>query len=65
MNLSEGLEPTPVIRVRRFSGFFWPIFDSFCGGNILLVDMTPAKRIEKRLKRTRKSTEPDHRGRFC
>ena len=40
-------------------GLFWSIFDSFSGGNIRNVDITPRKRIKNRLKRTEKSTETE------
>ncbi len=36
------------MRVHRFLGLFWPIFDSFSGGNIRNVDIIPRKRIENR-----------------
>jgi hypothetical protein len=29
------------LKVRRFSGLFWPIFRFFSGGNIRNVDITP------------------------
>ena len=46
------------LRVRRFSGLFWPNFHSFLGVNIRYVDINPQKRMEIGLKRTRKTTEP-------
>ena len=45
------------VRVRRFWGLFWSIFDSFSGGHNE-IDITPGKKIKNRLKRTPKSTEP-------
>jgi hypothetical protein len=33
--------PLAQLRVRRFLGLFWPIFDSACGGNILLLILPP------------------------
>src|SRR5690606_40983339 len=39
-----NLEPIPVMRLRRFSGLFGPIFDPFCGGCILLSILPPQKR---------------------
>ena len=35
------------LRVRRFSGLFWPIFRFFSGGNIRNVDITPLKKNGK------------------
>ena len=52
-----ALETVCEFGFRRVFGLFWPIFDSFSGGNIRNVDITPRKRIENRLKRTEKSTE--------
>ena len=46
-------------RFRRVFGLFWPIFNSFSGGNIRNVDITPRKRIKNWLKRTEKSTETE------
>jgi hypothetical protein len=55
--------PRSKLRVRRFSGLFWPILDFFSGGNINIAYITPRKKIENWLKRTRKSTEPKFRTR--
>jgi hypothetical protein len=38
--------PLVQLRFYRFSGLFWPIFDSACGGNILFVDIAPTSGIE-------------------
>jgi hypothetical protein len=51
------------LRVRRFSGLFWPIFDSFCGGSIRSLIQPPQNESKTWLKRTQKSTEPEFRKR--
>ncbi len=50
--------PLSKLRVRRFSGLFWPIFDFFCGDSIRNKIQSPQKESKTRLKRTRQSTEP-------
>jgi hypothetical protein len=52
----------------RISGFvdfrdYFGLFSTFFAGVIYEVDITPAKKVENRLKRTRKSTEPEFRKR--
>ncbi len=63
------LRPFSKLRVRRFSGLFWPIFDFFCGDSIRNKIQSPQKKSKTRLKRTPKSTEPYFRKRsiviFC
>jgi hypothetical protein len=52
IQINEGVAK---LRVRRFSGLFWPIFRFFSGGNIRNVDITPEK------KRKIGSKEPENR----
>ncbi len=39
----RDLRPLSKLRIRRFSGLFWPIFDSFCGGSIRNLIQSPQK----------------------
>src|SRR5579862_297049 len=55
--------PLAQLRLRRFFGLFWPIFDSFCGGSIRSLIQPPQNESKTRLKRTQKSTEAKLRKR--
>jgi hypothetical protein len=49
---AEPLETVHELRLRQFSGLFWPLFDPFCGGNIDKSILPPQNGFENRLKRT-------------
>src|SRR5579862_4284891 len=61
--LSRPNRPLAQLRLRRFSGLFWPSFDSFCGGSIRSLIQPPQNESKTRLKRTQKSTETKLRKR--
>jgi hypothetical protein len=54
----EFIEYVYKVRVRRFRDYFRPIFDLNCRGHIRRLILPLQFKVEKRLKRTQKSTEP-------
>src|SRR5579864_6308404 len=60
---NNNKRPIAQLRLRRFFGLFWPIFDSFCGGSIRSLIQPPQNESKTRLKRTQKSTEAKLRKR--
>jgi hypothetical protein len=56
--LKKFLEPVLILRLRRFSGLFWPIFDFFEGGHIRMLILPASKKSkigQKNLKIDRSS----------
>ena len=64
MSCEAVSESAVELRLRRFSGLFWPLFDSNCRGHIRKLILPLQFEVEKRLKRTRKSTEAYFNGRL-
>jgi len=56
-NITFVLETISELRLRRFLGLFWPLFDSIFWGQYTDGWYGPQKLNRKSAKRTRKSTE--------
>ncbi len=47
----SSLGPLSKLRLRRFLGLFWPLFDSFCGDSIRSLIQSPQKEVENKFRK--------------